>query len=59
MHIPQNWRLKEQRYQLQGAQMHNNGVEFPPRPAVQQRVIERYNFAPVAEDQTLSEAMAS
>lgn len=45
MHIPKNWRLNAQRYQMQGGQDVQGNVEFPPQPVVQQRVIEHYTFA--------------
>jgi hypothetical protein len=44
MHITKDWRLKQQRYQLQATQDVDGDVEFPPRPAVRQRLVERYSL---------------
>ncbi len=57
MHIPKNWRLNAQRYQMQGGHDAQGNVEFPPRPEVQQRVIEHYTFANSGEVQTLQAAL--
>lgn len=60
MHIPKNWRLKNQRYQLQGACDTNGDMEFPPRPVVvQQRFVVRYDFSERFEDEAIHEAIAS
>lgn len=44
MHIPKDWRLKRQRYQLQATQYADGDVKFPPRPPVRQRIVERYHL---------------
>jgi hypothetical protein len=44
MHIPKDWRLKQQRYQLQAVQAADGDIEFPPRPIVRQRLVERFNL---------------
>ncbi|MCI0708857.1 MAG: hypothetical protein L0154_01730 [Chloroflexi bacterium] len=57
MHIPKNWRIKSQRYQMQTSVNENGNVEFPPRPVVKQRLVERYSFD--TEEEVLQEQMAS
>lgn len=57
MHIPKNWRIKSQRYQMQTTADENGNVEFPPRPIVKQRFVERYSFN--TEEEVLREQMAS
>lgn len=50
MHIPKNWRLKQERYQLRGTEDEQGHVQFPPRPAVRQRLVERYTLTPPTQD---------
>lgn len=57
MHIPKNWRIKSQRYQMQTTANENGSVEFPPRPSVKQRLVERYSFD--TEEEVLQEQMTS
>ena len=57
MHIPKNWRIKTQRYQLQTSTSENGNVEFPPRPTVKQRFVERFSFN--TEEEVLHEQVAS
>lgn len=44
MNISQHWRLKTQRYLLQGQQTEDGSVSFPPRPQVPQRHAEHFEF---------------
>lgn len=44
MNIAQNWRLNPQRYTLEGVYNENGEVTFPPRPVVENRLAERYDF---------------
>lgn len=57
MHIPKNWRINAERYQMQASLDEHGKVAFPPRPTVAQRDVERYNFAKDEED--MREAIAS
>ncbi|MBI5931706.1 MAG: hypothetical protein HY862_20520 [Chloroflexi bacterium] len=44
MNISQNWRLNPQRYTLEGATNDQGEVSFPPRPNIETRAPERYDF---------------
>lgn len=44
MNISQNWRLNRQRYTLEGASNNEGEVTFPPRPNIENRTPERYEF---------------
>lgn len=44
MNIAQNWRLNPQRYTLEGVYNENGDVTFPPRPTLENRLTERYDF---------------
>ena len=57
MHIPKNWRIKSQLYQMQTTANEKGNVEFPPRPSVKQRLVERYSFD--IEEAVLQEQIAS
>lgn len=44
MNISQNWRLNPQRYTLEGSSNEQGEVTFPPRPNIENRSLEHYEF---------------
>ncbi|MCQ3930487.1 MAG: hypothetical protein DPW16_08490 [Chloroflexi bacterium] len=44
MNISQNWRLNPQRYTLEGSSNEQGEVTFPPRPNIENRLPEHYEF---------------
>lgn len=53
MNVPQHWRLNAHRYQLRGTRHEDGSVSFPPRPEVDRRQEERYEFETVEHQQKL------